>query len=65
MEVISTRVHGVLDYMTALLLLALPFFVEWHSTVETLLLVAGVGLLLVSLLTRYELGAFKVLPLAG
>lgn len=63
MEVISTRVHGYLDYLAAALLLGLPFFVTWDATVEMLLMMAGVGLLVVSLITRYELGLVKLLPM--
>ncbi len=63
MEVISTKVHGVLDYLAAALLLLLPWMVEWNPTVETLLLILGAGLLVYSLLTRYELGVWKVIPM--
>jgi hypothetical protein len=63
MKPISTRTHGVLDYMAVVLLLALPRILGWSERVTTLLTVVAVGMLLASLLTRYELGAFKLLPM--
>lgn len=63
MKIIPTRVHGILDYLMALTLVAIPAFVDWPSTAETILMVMGVGVFLYSLMTDYELGAFRVLPM--
>jgi hypothetical protein len=55
----------MLDYMTAGTLLALPALLKPSSEVATLLRGAGVGTLVYSLLTDYELGAAGVIPMQG
>jgi len=63
MRVIPTKVHGVLDYATAIMLFALPRMAGWDDRMTMILTVAAVGTLIYSLLTRYEMGAFPVLPM--
>jgi hypothetical protein len=60
---LSTRAHGVLDYLTVGLLLALPRALGWDRPVTRLLTGAAVGTLAYSALTRYELGPLKLLPM--
>lgn len=60
---ISTRTHGVLDYTAAATLYALPRMLGWSDRVTDLLTKAALGTLAYSLITRYELGAVKVLPM--
>jgi hypothetical protein len=62
---ISTRAHGVLDYASAGTLLALPRLLGWTPTVRTLLTGSALATLGASLLTKYELGLVKVLPMPG
>ena len=59
---ISTRTHGVLDYLSVGALCALPRILGWDQKVTTLLTGAAAGTLLYSALTRYELGVVKLLP---
>ena len=62
---ISTRVHGIIDYATAALLILSPYLFGFatggieHWIVE----IVGVALLGMSLLTRYELAVKRVIPL--
>src|SRR5687767_11011067 len=60
---ISTKVHGIIDYMTAGLLVALPRALGMSRTVTCLLDASAAGTVAYSLFTRYELGAVKALPM--
>lgn len=60
---ISTRTHGVLDLVSAATLVALPRVLGWGDRVTATLTGLGVGTLGYSLLTRYEFGLLKVLPM--
>jgi hypothetical protein len=60
---IPTTVHGVLDYMTAAFLHTLPRVMGWSRPVRTLLDVAGYSATSYSLLTDYEMGVVKALPM--
>lgn len=65
MGFIPTRVHGVLDYLTAGVLIAAPSLLGFRKQgMQTWLPIAlGVGTIGYSLLTDYELGPFKVIPM--
>ncbi len=65
MSLISTKAHGMLDYMTAGTLVALPRALGWSKSATTLLTNMAIGTVGYSLLTRYELGLLKVLPMTG
>jgi hypothetical protein len=65
MRFIPTRVHGVLDYLTAGVLIAAPSMLGFrrHGMQRWVPLALGVGTIGYSLLTDYELGPFKVIPM--
>ena len=65
MRFIPTRVHGVLDYVTAGVLIAAPSMLGFRKNgMQTWLPIAlGVGTIGYSLLTDYELGLFKIIPM--
>ena len=65
MKLFSTKTHGVLDYVTAGTLFALPRMMDWSPAARSLLTNASLGTVAYSLLTRYELGLWKVLPMKG
>jgi hypothetical protein len=64
MRLISSRVHGVLDYVVAVLLILAPklFHFEDTGAASQVPITLGVLTIIYSLLTRYELGLLKVLP---
>jgi hypothetical protein len=66
MKVLPTRVHGMLDYPVGLLLLLAPNlfgFAHLDGPAVWVPRVIGVLSLVQSLMTRYELGLIKVLPM--
>lgn len=63
MKVIPTRIHGILDYLSVVALFALPRLLDAGQNATTLFTLVGITALIYTLLTRFELGAFKVLPM--
>ena len=65
MRIVSTRTHGVLDYLTGAALLAVPkaLGLEDVPSSSRALKLAGGGATAYSLLTDYELGVAKLLPM--
>ena len=63
MKLFSTRTHGVLDYLSVVLLPVLPRALGWDNTVTRLLTGSALATLIYSLVTRYELGLVKLLPM--
>ena len=64
MRFIPTRVHGVLDYLVGALLIAAPWLLNFNRVgAETWVpVILGVGALIYSLLTNYELGVVRRIP---
>ena len=60
---VSTKAHGIIDYMTAGLLVTLPRALGWSRQVTHLLDAAACTTVAYSVLTRYELGVVKALPM--
>jgi hypothetical protein len=64
MRVIPTSVHGVLDYVTGSALLAAPDLLGLEDELPSRVLrLAGGGAAAYSMLTDYELGVVKVIPM--
>lgn len=66
-RILPTKVHGVLDYLVGFALIAAPLlfgFSDVGGAAVWLPRVLGVALIVYSLLTRYEWGVVKVLPMA-
>jgi hypothetical protein len=62
MRFLPTKIHGLLDYLTGITLAISPFLF-WTTDMGIDLwipLIAGVGLILISVCTDYEWGATKV-----
>jgi hypothetical protein len=62
---IPTRVHGVIDYVVGLLLIAAPWLFGFADVQNAMLVpvILGIAALLYSLMTQYELGALRVIPM--
>ncbi len=61
MRVIPTRVHGMMDYLIGVLLIAAPWLFNFdRGGAETWVpVILGAGVILYSLFTDYELGAMR------
>ena len=64
-QLIPTKVHGYIDYLTAALLPVLPRVLDYDHTVTHLHDAVAGTTLASSLLTDYELGAIKLIPMQG
>jgi hypothetical protein len=56
MKPMTTRIHGMLDYLSVGVLLALPRVFHWRKEPTRLLTASALSTLVYSLLTRYEWG---------
>jgi hypothetical protein len=67
MKPINSRVHGVLDYLTGATLIFAPAILDFASSgaAARVPLMLGIGTIIYSALTRYELGLVKVIPFRG
>ena len=65
MRFISTRTHGVLDYVMGLLLIAAPYILGFAdgTAAQYVPQAIGAAMLGASLLTNYELGLIRVIPM--
>jgi SPW repeat-containing protein len=66
MRFIPTKVHAPLDYIVGVALIAAPWIFQFseHRAATIVPIVLGIGLIAYSLLTDYELGVWKVAPMA-
>jgi hypothetical protein len=65
MKFITTKTHGFLDYIVAILLIAAPWIFDFdRGGAETWIpVVLGVGTILYSLMTDYELGSIPTISM--
>jgi len=66
MRFIPTRFHAPLDYIVGAALIAAPWIFQFseHTAATVVPIVLGIGLIVYSLFTNYELGLWKVAPMA-
>lgn len=64
MKIIPRNIHGMLDYPVGVLLAASPWLFSFADSgpATAIPIVLGVGALVYSLLTAYELGAARIIP---
>lgn len=63
MRIIPTRIHGVIDYLVGILYIVLPKVLHWNQPANYFISILGVSIIVYSLLTHYELGAVKWIPM--
>ncbi len=65
MRILPTKIHGIIDYLSGILYLALPWLLGFHrgGPSTNVFLVLGVAMLVYSLLTHYELGLLRFIPM--
>jgi hypothetical protein len=65
MKMISRRTHGYLDYVVAIIMIACPWILGFnHDGPDTwILVILGIITILYSLMTNYELGMLRVIPM--
>jgi hypothetical protein len=63
MRFVSTKTHGIIDYLTGVVLIIAPWVLRFadSSAAQWVPVILGIMTLVYSLLTSYELGAAKVL----
>ena len=66
MRFIPTKFHAPLDYIVGAVLIAGPWIFQYSddTAATTISIVLGIGLIAYSLFTNYELGVWKVAPMA-
>jgi hypothetical protein len=66
MRFIPTRVHGAVDYLTGLVLIMAPFVLGFadNGPAQWVPMILGAAILVMSLITDYELSLAKVIPMS-
>lgn len=62
LQFLNPMLHGILDYLAAGALIALPFILGFQAIELWLSVAGGAGLVLYSLMTDYDFGIAKLLP---
>lgn len=61
---ISTKIHGYLDFLMGGLLILIPFILDFPAGAATAVpIILGAGVIMYSLITDYELGLLKILAM--
>ena len=63
MKIISSKLHGVLDYIVVIFLLASPTIFKMEGMLCNFTYALAAVHFLLTILTRFELGIIKVIPL--
>ena len=66
MRFIPTKLHAPVDYIVGVALIAAPWIFQFseHTAATVIPIVLGIGLIAYSLLTDYELGVWRVVPMS-
>lgn len=66
MKILSTRTHGIMDYLVGALLIAAPFLLDFdRGGAETWVpIIVGAVIILQALMTDFEVGMFKAMSMS-
>ena len=66
MRFIPTKLHAPLDYIVGVVLIASPWIFQFseHTAATVVPIVLGIGLIVYSLFTDYELGVWRRFPMS-
>jgi hypothetical protein len=62
-KLLSTQEHGIIDFTAVGTLIAVPRIFRWEADLTRLVTGAAASMLGYSLLTRYQMGVIKLLPM--
>ena len=64
MKIIPRNIHGILDYLVGVLLIAAPWVLGFadNGPASYVPVILGAGALVYSLLTNYEMGLMRIIP---
>ena len=67
MKIINTKTHGTLDYLTGVVLIVSPWIFKFAdgSAAQMVPVILGVMTILMSMLTDYELGIVRKIPMSA
>lgn len=65
MKIISRKVHGIIDYLMGVFLIAMPWIFNFNNSgyASSIPIILGMGTIIYSLFTNYELGVFKTISM--
>jgi len=66
MHIITRKTHAVLDYLSAIALIVIPWALKFHELELATQIFVGAGILIaiMSALTNYEGGIFRLIPMS-
>lgn len=62
MNILTSKSHGILDYLFSIFLLSSPTLFQMEGNLCTITYVLGVAHLLTTMFTRFEFGLIKIIP---
>ncbi|QMU30335.1 SPW repeat domain-containing protein [Adhaeribacter radiodurans] len=67
MRIIPTRIHGILDYLVGIILIAAPWVFDFdNGGAETWVpVIVGIMVLLQTIMTDFEVGIIRKIPMAS
>ena len=63
MRIIPSRIHGVIDYLMGIVLIAAPWILNFEDGAQTWVpMILGASVIVYSVFTDYELGVVRAIP---